>query len=154
LHDVYNDAGTAQSLEEGNVTSATWRRCRGAERGSVLVGGMMLVFLITLVGSGVFTATVLENRMARNNTRQTQAWYFAQAGLNAAKLELEDGDGTNDFASVFTAGTSVTLFANKQVGAGSFTVTAQPVTGSSPNSVTVTSTGCVPASNPCLASSE
>src|SRR5262245_15218149 len=104
---------------------------------------MMLVLVITLIGSGVFYASVVDNRLALNETGQAQTFYIAEAGLNAALRELADGDGTHDFTSVFNATGTTTLFTNKTFGIGSFTVTAQAVTGSSPQRITVTSTGCM-----------
>jgi Tfp pilus assembly protein PilX len=126
------------------------------ERGSILVSGMMLMLVMTLIGSGVFYASVLDNRLAINDTRQSQTFYIAEAGLNTALRELADGDGTNDFTSVFNAAGTTTLFTNKAFGIGSFTVTAQAVTGSSPQRITVTSTGCMSiptGANLCPASS-
>jgi Tfp pilus assembly protein PilX len=116
-----------------------------AERGSILVGGLILVLVMTLIGSGVFYASVLDNRLALNDIRQTQTFYIAEAGLNAALRELSDGDGTNDFSQVFNATGTTSLFTpNKPFGSGSFTVTAQAA-GSNPKQVMVKSTACVPA---------
>jgi Tfp pilus assembly protein PilX len=122
------------------------------ERGSIMLSGMMLVLVMTLIGSGVFTAAVIENRVALNDTKQSQAFYIAEAGLNSALRELADGDGTHDFSSVFTNGGSVVLFTNTPFPVdaqgnplGSFTVTAQAVANSSPQRLTMTATGCMPA---------
>jgi Tfp pilus assembly protein PilX len=119
------------------------------ERGSILLGGLMLMWIITLVGSGVFALAVIENRMAHGDAMQAQAFYTAEAGLNAALRELADGDGTNDFSAVFNAAGTTTIFANKLLADGRFTVTVQAVAGSNPKRLTVTSTGCVPAGNSC-----
>src|SRR5207249_9333838 len=101
--------------------SATWVRWLVRdERGSVLVGGLMLVLVMTLVGSGVFYAAVLDNRAALDNSQQVQASYIAQAGLNAAVREITDGDGKDDFATLNTTG-NTTLFTptpNRPIGAG------------------------------------
>jgi Tfp pilus assembly protein PilX len=122
------------------------------ERGSVLVSTMMLVFVMTLIGAGIFYAAVVDNRVAFNNLNQDQTFYTAEAGLNVGLRELADSDGTNDFASVFANGGSVTLFTNKPLpvdaqgnALGSFTVTAQAVANSNPKRITVTATGCMPA---------
>jgi len=112
----------------------------------------MLVLVMTLIGSGVFYAAVVENRAALNDLRQSQTFYIAEAGLNTALRELADGDGTNDFTTVFNAGGTTTLFTNKSFSGGSFTVTAQPAVGSNPKRITLTATGCEPAAtgtNPC-----
>src|SRR5262249_55934230 len=71
----------------------------------------------------------------------TQASYIAEAGLNAGLRELTDGDGTNDFTTLSTT-SNTTLFMNRPLGAGRFTVTAIPV--SNPSGFIVRSTACVP----------
>src|SRR5712691_3142932 len=97
---------------------ATWMRWLVRdERGSVLVGGLMLVLVMTLVGSGVFYAAVLDNRAALNDGQQTQALYIAEAGLNAALRELTNGDGVHDFATLSTS-SNTTLFTNRLIGGG------------------------------------
>jgi Tfp pilus assembly protein PilX len=115
------------------------------ERGSILLGGLMLVLIMTLVGSGVFALAVVENRVALGDVRQAQAFYTAEAGLNAGLWELAHGTAPYDFAAVFGAPSTTTLFTNKSFGGGSFTVTAQAVASSNPNSITVISIGCMPA---------
>src|SRR5438128_10441399 len=100
---------------------ATWVRWLVRdERGSVLVGGLMLVLVMTLVGSGVFYAAVLDNRAALNDGQQTQAFYIAQAGLNAAVRELTNNDRVHDVDQLSTSNPT-TLFTNRLVGGGSFT---------------------------------
>src|SRR2546425_1045970 len=115
------------------------------ERGSVLVGGLMLVLVMTLVGSGVFYAAVLDNRAALNDGKQSQAVYIGEAGLNAALRELTDNDHVHDFDQLSTS-SNTTLFTNRPVGGGSFTVTTIPV--SNPSGFMVRSTACVPANCP------
>jgi len=139
------------------VTGGPWMR--RDERGGVLVSTMMLVLIMTLVGAGIFHAAVIDNRLALTDSHQSQTLFTAEAGLNVALRELGDGDGTNDFAAVFANGGSLTLFTNKPFPAdaqgnalGSFTVTAHAVANSSPQRMTVTATGCMPAAtgtNPC-----
>src|SRR5262249_13390162 len=104
------------------------------ERGSLMISGMMLVLVMTLIGTGTFTDAAMEKRVALKDTKQSQAFYIAEAGLNSALRELADGDGTHDFSSVFTNGGSVVLYTNTPFPVdaqanplGSFTVTAQAV---------------------------
>jgi hypothetical protein len=106
------------------------------ERGSVLVSGLMLVLVMTLIGSAMFKVAVLDNRMALGDAKQAQAFYIAEAGLNAAMRTLVDG-------TFNTFNGSGTLITNTTFGSGSFGVTAS-VTSSTPKTITVTSTGCVP----------
>src|SRR5437763_6608469 len=95
------------------------------ERGSVLVSTMMLVFVMTLIGAGIFYAAVVDNRVAFNNLNQDQTFYTAESGLQLGMRDLMDGTGagdTNDFNSVVAAnGTEVVLFLNRSFSSGSFT---------------------------------
>jgi hypothetical protein len=121
------------------------------EGGSVLVSTMMLIFIMTLIGAGVFYAAVLDHRMANSDFNRDQSFFIASAGLNVGLRELADGDGTNDFANVFQ-GTfnnpkcpSPQLFCNQPFSGGSFTVEAYAVPNSSPKAITLRATGCVSA---------
>ena len=131
---------------------ATWMRWLVRdERGSVLVGGLMLVLVMTLVGSGVFYAAVLDNRAALNDGQQTQALYIAQAGLNAAVREITDNDRVHDVDQLSTS-SPTTLFTNRLVGGGSFTATAIPT--ANPSGFMLRSTACVPANCPTTGHTE
>src|SRR5712692_517608 len=92
------------------------------ERGSIFLSAVMLVLVMTLIGSGVFTVAVMENRLALNDARQAQTFYTAEAGLNAGLWELANADLVNDFAQVCNVAGSTTLFANKPFSGGSYTV--------------------------------
>ena len=125
---------------------ATWMRWLVRDkRGSVLVSGLMLTFVMTLVGSAVFYTAVLDHRAALDKGQQTQALYIAQAGLNAAIRELTDTDHVNDIDQLSTS-SNTTLFTNRLIGAGSFTATAIPIVN--PSGFMIRSTGCVPANCP------
>src|SRR2546426_8076680 len=104
------------------------------ERGSVLVSGLMLVLVMTLIGSAIFNVAVIDNRLALGDAKQAQAFYIAEAGLNAAMRKLVDGT-FNAFS-----GPDPSFIPNTTFGAGSFRVTAA-VTSSTPKTITVTSTG-------------
>jgi Tfp pilus assembly protein PilX len=104
---------------------------------------MVMVILSSIAGAGLLL-TGLDLKTSANLKSRTLAFYVADAGLNHGWQELGDGNGTNDFAAVFSAGGTTTLFSNASFGQGSYTVTGQAVAGSNPNRVKVTATGCLP----------
>ncbi len=126
---------------------APWTGLRVApadERGSILLSGMMLVFIITLTGLALFNLGMVDHRLAINDRDTERTFYAAEAGLQRALLDLSDGDGTNDFATVQATPRSLTGFANKAFSGGSYTVTAS-TTGLPSRQIRLTSTGCLPA---------
>nr|NIO09864.1 hypothetical protein [Deltaproteobacteria bacterium] len=119
------------------------------QRGIILVTTLMVLSLLMGAGTGAIVSTQTDLKISSNLKKNGKAFYIAQAGLHRGWHELVDGDGINDFANVFAAGGPVTLFNNTSFSAGSFTVTAQAVAGSSPTRIKITSSGCLPAANPC-----
>ena len=57
------------------------------ERGSVLFGGLILVLALTLIGVGLFEATVIESRQVGSTAADVRAFYAAESGLNRAALD-------------------------------------------------------------------
>ncbi len=115
------------------------------ERGVVLVISLMILTLLVGAGVGAIVSTQTDLKTSGNIKTRAEAFYIANAGINHAWQELADGDGTNDFTSVFDSGTTaVPPFSNTNFGSGSYAVTVQAVSGSSPKRIKVTSTGCLP----------
>ena len=125
------------------------RRLLHNQQGMILVISLLILALLLGAGVGAIVSTQTDLKTSSNLKNGKQAFYLAEAGINHAMQEMADGDGTNDFSSVSTAAGTTTLFGNTSLGSGSYTVTAQAVSGSSPALVKVTSTGCVRAANPC-----
>ena len=119
------------------------------ERGVVLVISLMILTLLVGAGVGAIVSTQTDLKTSGNLKTRAEAFYIANAGIHHGWQELDDGDGTNDFADVFDATGTTTLFSNTSFGNGSYTATAVGVPGSIPNRIKVTSTGCLPAGNPC-----
>lgn len=110
-------------------------------RGLALVVVLMIVtLLLTLTGAGLLLAG-LNLKITSHHKNAILAFYVADSGISHAFLELANGDGINDFATVTG---STKLFSNKAFGNGSYTVIGEPVTGSIPPRVKLTSTGCLP----------
>lgn len=129
------------------------RKLLGNERGMILVISLLMLALLIGAGVGAIVSTQTDLKTSSNLKTGKQAFYVAEAGINHAMQEMADGDGTNDFSALSAAAGSTTLFSNTTFGSGSYTVTAQAVSGSSPARVKVTSTGCVPGGNPCSSGS-
>ena len=113
------------------------------ERGSILLCGLMVVFVITLLGFALFDLGLVDHRLATGDRDKERAFYAAEAGLQRALLDLSDGDGTNDFATVRANPASLAEFANKVFSNTSYTVKAATA-GLPANQVRLTATGCVP----------
>jgi len=128
------------------------RSTLGDQGGSVLLISLVLVFVMTLLGIALFDLALVENHLVLASEGDARAFNTAEAGLYRAQLNLTNGIGTT-FDAVFTGGVTTTLYNGQsfsQGGAGTnYTVTAAPVAGSSPNLVTLDSTGCAWATSPC-----
>jgi Tfp pilus assembly protein PilX len=119
------------------------------QRGSILLLSLILVFTMTLLGAALFEVTVVEHRLVMSDQHGAQAFHAAEGGLYRAYVDLSNGDATNAFATVFGGASSQTLYTNQAFAGGGFTVIAAPVSGSVPNKITLTASGCYPAANPC-----
>lgn len=123
------------------------------DQGMVLVIAIMvMVILLSVTGAGLLFSG-LNLKTTANLKSKGLAFYTTEAGLTHAWVELDNGDGVNNFATVFSSGaTAVSPFSVTSFGAGSYTVTAQPIVGSNPNRIKLTSTGCLPAGCPSSSS--
>jgi len=125
----------------------TFTKLLANERGMILVISLMILALLLGAGVGAIVSMQTDLRTSSNLKTGKQAFYIADAGVNRAWKELDDGNGTNDFDSLSG---SVTLYSNVSYASGSYTVTAEVQhPGSStqpiiPKRVKVTSTGCYP----------
>lgn len=125
----------------------------GCERGIVLVMVLLIMGLLSAVAAGTLLSGQIDLRISANLKTRTQAFYIAEAGLHRAWQEMADGDGTDDFVAVFSAQGATTLFNNTSFSGGSYAVTARALSGSNPKRIKVTSTGCLPAGDPCSSGS-
>jgi len=64
-----------------------WRL--GNQRGSVLLAGLILTFVITILGFALFDLAVLENRLVLGSEADMNAFQAAQTGLGRALLVLQ-----------------------------------------------------------------
>ncbi len=143
------------------------------ERGSVLIGGMLLVLAVTLIGLGLFEAATIETRDVALTGADVRAFYAADAGLNLAALNLandlgKDSNNNADTISFQSVHDSVptTVYsalagcptasrpecagwvqgspATTANGSAAFTVSAVASTPPDPDKVVLIATGCVP----------
>ena len=125
------------------------KRSIGNAKGIVLVTTLLILSLLMGAGAGGIISTRTDLRTTSNLKRRTKAFYIAQAGLDHAWQELMDGDGINDFLSVINySGTSI-IFQRRPFSAGSYSVTAKPISGTNPAQIQVISSACLPAADPC-----
>ncbi len=104
----------------------TWHCLKSRdERGSILLAGLMLVFVMTILGFALFDLTVLESRLVIDRHTRTQACYASEVGLNRLWQEMGDGDGINDFSQVnlLTDPTDVYINAGFTTNNGPYTYT-------------------------------
>jgi len=124
-----------------------FRKLLNNERGMILVISLLILALLLGAGVGAIVSMQTDLKTSSNLKVGKMAFYIADAGVNRAFKELDDGNGTNDFDAL--SGT-VTLFTNVSYNNGSYTVTAEvehPGTSTKPiipKRVKVTSTGCYP----------
>lgn len=116
------------------------------ERGIVLVIALLILALLMVAGVGAIVSTQTDFKSSGNFKRGTQAFYFADAGINHARLELQNADGTKDFGSVFNGADSANgtqIVSNSNFYGGTYTVTR---TGSrtGPDAIKVLAVGTAP----------
>lgn len=128
-------------------------KIRKNERGLVLVCVLLIMGLLSAVAAGTLLSGQIDLRISANLKTRSQAFYIAEAGLHHGWQEVEDGDDTNDLAALFDTTGITTLFNNVSFGGGGYTVTVEPISGSSPKRLKMISTGCLPAGNPCASGS-
>jgi len=112
----------------------------GNEKGVIMTVVIMLIAFLTVVGSAALMGTKADLKTSLNFTGGTQAFYTAEAGLNSAIHELDDSDGTNDFATVSLP---LTLYNATSFGNGTYSVDLS-LYSSSPRIIAVASTGTAP----------
>ena len=112
----------------------------GNENGVIMAIVIMLIAVLTVVGSAALMGSRADLKTSINFSGGTQAFYTAEAGLSAAIHELDDSDGTNDFDSVSLPLQlyNATSFAN-----GTYTVDLS-LQSSSPRIIAVASVGTAP----------
>ena len=114
------------------------------ERGSVILMSIVLVFVMTLLGLALFDLAAIENRMSLSTQADLRAFEVAQAGLERALRELQNGfvadaagaeswaDNVNAPTCVPSCATGVyrpmTLANNTFPGGGSFAVEIMLIT--------------------------
>jgi len=116
------------------------RSTMGNEKGVIMTIVIMLIAFLTMVGSAALMSSKTDLKTSINYTSGTQAFYTAEAGLQAAIHELDDADGTNDFATVSLP---LTLYNATSFGNGTYTVDLS-LSSSSPRMIAVASTGTAP----------
>ena len=119
------------------------------DAGFILMPLLLVMGLVSLAAGGALLSGQLDLRTTARLKMSIQAFYIAEAGLNHGWDELQNSDGVNDFPTLSPATGRTTLFRKTDFDDGSYTVTAEAVAGSDPGRVKVTSTGCLPAGDPC-----
>lgn len=85
------------------MTLRTWLTCAlGDPRGSILLSGLMIVFVTVLLGLAFFDLAAVENRLILGDDCTARALYAAEAGLQVAYRDLANGTaiGSVDFDGV------------------------------------------------------
>lgn len=91
-------------------------------RGMVLVISLMILALILGAGAGAIFSVQSDLRSSGNFEKGTQAFYIAEAGVNHARQELYDGDGTNDFSSIYVAANDTVIVSSSSFNGGAYSV--------------------------------
>lgn len=107
---------------------------------------LMLIAVLTVVSATSLTATLTDLRIAGAHYKSVAVFHIAEAGLAHGRHEVSDEDGDRDFAAILTP---TTLFNGRGFHGGSYTVTATPVTRTTPARLRLRSSACYPAATPC-----
>lgn len=107
---------------------------------------LMLLAVVTVVSASGITTMLMDLRMSGYYSKRVLVFYIAEAGVNRSRYELSNGNGNRDFSSIVAP---TTLFQGEVFNEGSYTVVATPVAGTVRPRITVRSTGCYPAADPC-----
>lgn len=59
------------------------------ESGATLVMVMLILLIITILGAGLLTSAIMENKIVYSQEDQKQAFYLAQAGVEYARYQLQ-----------------------------------------------------------------
>jgi Tfp pilus assembly protein PilX len=118
-------------------------------KGMALVMVLMIMMLLLSISGAALLFSGMNLRTTTNFKQRNSVFHIADAGLNHGWQELANNDGTNDFTAVLTNGGASPLVSNMSFAGGSYTVVATQ-TGSN---LKLTSTGCIPGSNPCASGS-
>src|SRR3989338_7604723 len=92
------------------------------ERGMILVISLLILALLLGAGVGAIVSMQTDLKTSSNLKVGKIAFYIADAGVNRAFKELDDGNGTNDFDALSGI---VKLFTNVSYNNGSYTVNAE-----------------------------
>lgn len=111
------------------------------QRGMILVISLLILALLIGAGVGAIVSMQTDLKTSGNLKTGTQAFYNADAGINHARQEMQDG--TNDFDSVFKAADGPGIVSNNSFNGGTYTVTRQG-SASNPSRVKVLSVGTAP----------
>jgi type IV pilus assembly protein PilX len=74
------------------------------EKGSVLVISMLILVLLTLIGTAAITTSTIETEIAGNERFQKRTFYAAEAGLGHAMATLQKQFGDNNNVSLASGG--------------------------------------------------
>jgi hypothetical protein len=89
----------------------------GNERGSAVVVSLLMVAVLLLLGSAFLSVSLTETMIAANQIAGVRAFHLAEAGLDHARVVLEDADIDE------LLGDDGVLLGNEALGFGNYTVT-------------------------------
>jgi len=114
---------------------------------ALVVAVLITAILLAISGASLFFSQ-LDLKITSNQKNSVRTFYTAEAGISHAMKTLTV-IGSTDFQTVSSAAGRTTLLSNSAFAGGSYSVVGEPVAGSSPKRVKLTSTGCLPGGDPC-----
>lgn len=100
------------------------------QRGSLLIGALLLVLVMTVIGVGLFQAGIMESNQIAKTETDVRAFYAADAGIHRVALDVADPDAahpvgalTFDGLKAALPGDATTLFALTGYGSTCFGAT-------------------------------
>lgn len=94
------------------------------ERGIVLVISLLIIALLLVGGIGAIVSMQTDFKTSGNLKRGTQAFYFADAGINHARQKVQSGSGTS-FDCLYNNSCDPQILSSTNFYGGTYTVTRQ-----------------------------
>ncbi len=89
---------------------STKKNLLGNERGAVFITGLLIVLVLTVLGTAAMMSTATELKIASNDRSSKQVFYLAEAGLEDARSRMQLGASASPISDNHPTNSSWTAF--------------------------------------------
>ncbi len=100
--------GEIKDMNKGERQGTLWL-VKG-ERGSALIVGLLLIFVLTILGLAGMMSTTMELKIAANDRSAKQVFYIAEAGVEEGRTRLQVSASASPITDNYPADSSWTAF--------------------------------------------